>query len=78
MLNDDKVLVQAYKWKRLNKDVTKKAQKVIFSYKAMEIDHATVYFDKTLVVRTTCTKHLGMINLQTKLYSAKTITYYHI
>ena len=51
----------AYQWKMyFNSDITKQAQKVIFSRKSKKIDHPTVYFNHAPVPHTDCHKHLGM------------------
>ena len=69
VLNDDlnKISEWAYKWKMLfNSDLTKQAQKTIFSRKNIKTDHPFVYFNEAPVAHTTCQKHLG-IHLDEKL-----------
>ena len=43
-----------------NPDITKQAQKVIFSRKSKKTDHPTVYFNHAPVAYTNCHKDLGM------------------
>ena len=59
VLNDDlnKISEWAYKWKILfNLDLTKQAQKVIFSRKNIKTGHPIAYSNETPTAHTTCQK----------------------
>ena len=43
-----------------NSDITKQAQKVIFSRKSTMLNHPTIFLNETSVAHTSCQKHLGM------------------
>ena len=58
----------AYKWKmNFNPDLSKHAQEVIFSRKAVKVSYPSIIFNTAPVARTTCQKHLGSY-LDEKLY----------
>ena len=68
-LNDDLIKISnwAYQWKMsFNPEVTKQAQKVVFSRKSQKVTHPTVYFNNSPVTRSSSQKHLG-IHLDEKL-----------
>ena len=51
----------AYKWKMtFNPDLSKRAQKVIFSRKTVKISHISLTFNTVPTACTTCQKHLGL------------------
>ena len=51
----------AYKWKMtFNPDLSKRAQKVIFSRKTVKISHISLTFNTVATACTTCQKHLGL------------------
>ena len=49
-----------------NLEVTKQAQKVVFSRKSQKVTHPAVYFNNSPVIRSSSQKHLG-IHLDEKL-----------
>ena len=68
-LNSDLMKINnwAFQWKmRLNPDLNKQAQEVIFSRKINKIDHPLLYFNQNLVKSSSIHKHLGVI-LDTRL-----------
>ena len=62
-----KISQWAYQWKMIfNPDVSKQAQEVVFSRKAITTNHSTVYFDNVPAIGENFQKLLGMI-LDSKL-----------
>ena len=50
-----------YKWEMtFNPDLSKQAQEVIFSRKAIKVSYSSITFDTVSVPRTTCQNHLGL------------------
>ena len=43
-----------------NSDLSKQAQEIVFSHKTHKISHPKVNFNNSLVVQSTCQKHLGL------------------
>ena len=71
---DLKKLDWAYKWKMIfNPDLSKQAQKVIFSRKTNKISHPTASFNTVPVAHTSCQKHLGLYLHENFLYSYKNL-----
>ena len=63
-LNSDLAKIQqwAYQWKMsFNPDLSKQAQEVIFSKKRLEVHHPNLYFDGSIVQKSSAQKHLGVI-----------------
>ena len=63
-LNSDLEKIQqwAYQWKMsFNPDLSKQAQEVIFSKKRLEVHHPNLYFDGSIVQKSSAQKHLGVI-----------------
>ena len=63
LLNDDlkKISEWAFKWKMLlNSDITKQAQKIIFSRKNTKSNHPIAFLNVAPVAHNPCQKHLGM------------------
>ena len=51
-----------YQWKMiLNPDISKQVEDVVFSRKAITINHATVYFNNVPVIRKNFQKYLCLI-----------------
>ena len=63
-LNDDlgKISKWAFQWKMsFNPDITKQAQEVIFSRKSNKSFHPDLFFNNSVVQRTSAQKHLGIL-----------------
>ena len=68
-LNNDLLKISQWAYQRkmtFNPDVSKQAQKVVFSRKGITTNHATVYFNNDPVIRENFQKHLGLF-LDSKL-----------
>ena len=64
LLNNDlqNISQWAYQWKMIfNWNISKQAQEVAFSWKAITTDHATVYFKNDPVIGENFQKHLGLL-----------------
>ena len=62
-LNNDLSMIQqwAYQWKMsFNPDLSKQAQEVLFSRKRVQVNHPDLYFNGSVVQKTTTQKHLGV------------------
>ena len=62
-LNDDLIRISnwAYQWKMsFNPEVTKQAQKVVFSCKSQKVTYPTVYFNNSPVTRSSSQTHLDI------------------
>ena len=76
-LNSDlrKIQQWAYQWKMaFNPDPSKQAQEVIFSRKHLQVNHPDLYFNGSIVEKTSSQKHLGVI-LDEKLSFKQHINY---
>ena len=76
-LNNDlrKIQQWAYQWKMaFNPDPSKQAQEVIFSRKRLQVNHPDLYFNESIVEKTSSQKHLGVI-LDEKLSFKQHINY---
>ena len=82
-----KISEWAYQWKiSFSPDISKQAQEVIFSRKAVKASHPAVFFNDIPVARCSTHKHLGMyldekLNFETKankVLSKKYIMFSHV